>query len=563
MTLRLRLIFGGGISLGGLCGAYAGAGDSSLSGPLVESQEKECGEDRIATLFTPSYVCCQSCQSVESSTINSRALAEYRQWLQKRGTDTTNVELKVNQDGEGYSGIYAVLSDVGKTYVSSRWFGASKVIDMFKKDPVVLSFPVMHALSYDSIAESNPGHLIDGLERDSEYHIIMHIMIEKMKGQKSYLNEWLQMLPRHFSQPVCWSQEELEWLRGTSLYSGSKFLRKELERSWERLKPLCGEIAKTDGIDSVPTFEDFLWASAAFKAMAVPLPQRRVDDGDSFGLHIVPGTDMLPWSSRGNCRWDICNDGKSLCAICSRKMMYGKQVSRLTASAAEDMSMEQLIFQYGILDIDPEREVLMINCPIPAPNLWDITMKKRFARLLENDLRPQLFLTQSHYKSISACQFSIKKSMTSSQRQEMFKILLPGDVLKTLEIFVMDVDELDSRSIGSSVISKEDEIGTDVQSSGMRMAVMTTIVRLLEMKLEDLESIEEGTGSLESDQKLEEVFKEHIQNVDGSAPTTHQMAALGHRMAQKALTRDYLRVYNDYLQDEMRYLHRLQKESDV
>ena len=82
---------------------------------------------------------------------------------------------------------------------------------------------------------------------------------------------------------------------------------------------------------------------------------------------------------------------------------------------------------------------------------------------------------------------------------------------------------------------------------------MTTIVRLLELKLHTLQDKENGKGTLESDELLLKALSKQEDTVN-----KHCMAALRHRMAQKALAKSYLKVYSEYLQEEMRHLHRLQ-----
>lgn len=523
---KFRRIIGGGVSL---CGVWA-----LTEGTLNTQKKNQC--ENVGTRFA---YC--SDESTELFDIKSRLINEYKEWLRRRSIDTTNIELRADKDGGDMGCINASLSSAGRKVASRQWYSPSKIADVFKGDPVLVRYPTVDAISCDSVGSNYGGHPLEGDTR-----VIVHLLIEKLKGKNSSLNPWIAMLPKRFSLPACWTDGELEWLRGTSLYRGSILMRKEVERSWEELKPVCQDIARTEGLERTPDFKDFLWATAAFQSLSVPLPHREKDYG--YSMQMLPGTEIFRPSPKGDCKWEIKDGGKSLCVLCSRKKLHSKQGNApLTLSVDGDLSMEQLIFQYGIVEMDPKREVLMIHCPIPPPDLWDVTLKKRLAILVEKGLGPQIFLSQKHYDSLEGSQTAHQKN--GMERQKYFEKIIPPDVLKTLEIFVMDADELGQ--IGRESENNESEL--QLKSSGMRMAVMTTMVRLLELKLDELQNEESGTGTLESDERL---FKAILEQ--GGTEDRHYMVALCHRMAQKALNINYLKLYSDFLQEEMRYLHEIQ-----
>jgi hypothetical protein len=149
-------------------------------------------------------------------------LSEYRTWMKTQGVDTGNVELSVTDPK--YGGVVATLGKSGKHLFSSGWLGLSRIKNAFKEDPVLISFPVENSISNASIAknEIHRGLMKHLMEDDVHgYPVIIHIMIEKMKGDSSYLKQWLNMLPKRFSLPLSWTLDELEWLRGTSLYAAA------------------------------------------------------------------------------------------------------------------------------------------------------------------------------------------------------------------------------------------------------------------------------------------------------------------------------------------------------
>lgn len=522
---RLKGVIGGGVSL---CAAWA------LSGVPVGYQKvgKSAGDSSQVAYCTD--------EDQKPLILRASLIKGYQDWLESRGIDTRHVELQAEQHGDESGSIIAVLSSAGARLFNTKWFGLSRIANIFTRDPVLLSFPTQYAVSQDSSEVSK------ALSLEGDYRIVAHLLVEKLKGDESYLHPWISVLPQSFSTPVCWTEEELQWLQGTSLHRGIMLKRKALEHSWEELKPICDDIARAQGLRLMPTFEDFIWAAAAFQRLAIPLQQKGADH--EFSIQILPGTDILRPSLYGDCKWDINRKEESLCAVCSRRKILAKRGNTpLTVSVDNDLSMEQVIFQYGVIGMDADREVLMINCPVPPPEQWDATLKKRIALLLENGLGPQLFLSQRHYESIALPRDQTK--MGESERQHCFSKLLPTDALKTLEIFVMDADEFEE----SKQKNETNSVSEKLKASGMRMAVMTTIVRLLELKLHTLQDEENGTGTLESDELLLKALSKQEDTVN-----KHCMAALRHRMAQKALAKSYLKVYSEYLQEEMRHLHRLQ-----
>lgn len=307
---------------------------------------------------------------------------------------------------------------------------------------------------------------------------------------------------------------------------------------------------------------------------------------------------MFKAKAKGPCRWDIQwtqhkidfnrdrkqkiksdeemvpNDltNPSLCAVCSRKYdLRAGHVMHVTPGA--DVSTEEILFQYGSLETDPDAEVLMINCPLPDVNDWDEKLKARFVLLQHRGLSPQIFLSRKHLQSIkhtlgTSGKFKARKK-SSGRRAEALKLVMPPNVFETLEVFVLDQADvkaalqhlIEGKSDSPALMDGQSEIA----SSGLRMAVLTTVTRLVEVKLDELESYTKGTGPLESDIKLLEAIEKEQQSITAmphSGPTENQKAALYHRLEQKRLARDYLKFFNDELQKEMKYLHELKTQQD-
>jgi hypothetical protein len=338
-----------------------------------------------------------------------------------------------------------------------------------------------------------------------------------------------------------------------------------MENAWSNMKHVCQEIASMEELHSSPTYEDFVWATSAFKMYAIMLPDQ---SGKNLSSQILPGTEMFEPSSKGHCTWELRGqEDASLCAVCSRKKKI-VQGEPITISPWKGLSSEQMIFQYGREDVDPQDEVLMVNCPLPPPHEWTSILKKKIALLMHRNLRPQLFLSRSHLNSLHKSLATRGKytGRKNQKRQQVFESMFPSDVLQTLEIFVIDSEELDTRIKeidGEPNRAESSEMASEMASSGLRMAVLTTIVRLLELKIEELEGVETGTGSLENDYKILSAIETEQMNTTAmphSGPTRHQLVALKHRMEQKKLTREYLKKFNSLLQDEMEYLHKIREQ---
>lgn len=83
------------------------------------------------------------------------------------------------------------------------------------------------------------------------------------------------------------------------------------------------------------------------------------------------------------------------------------------------------------------------------------------------------------------------------------------------------------------------------------MAILTTLVRLLELKVTELESSTEGTGSLERDEQL-------LSPTHRGKLSDIQKHAVVYRLGQKRLARAYLLHVSRLLQEEMKVLSGLQ-----
>jgi len=227
-----------------------------------------------------------------------------------------------------------------------------------------------------------------------------------------------------------------------------------------------------------------------------------------------------------------------------------------------DKSNEELLFLYGFVEENNPHDVLMVPCPLPPPSEWDATLQARVELLRRRGLAPQLFLPAGQLKAEGGGrQQGRPRRLLQVSGGAVFDADLPEGVMETLEVFVMEPRTLaaeleaayasasDGGSSSGGSVSGGGQVGmSDVERSGLRMALMTTLVRLLELKVLELEGTESGSGPLQADLQLLH---------SGTQLTGPQAAAVTYRSGQKWLAREYLVKANELLGQEMKHLQGL------
>ena len=119
-----------------------------------------------------------------------------------------------------------------------------------------------------------------------------------------------------------------------------------------------------------------------------------------------------------------------------------------------------------------------------------------------------------------------------------------------MQVFVLRLDlvmrELERAAApveGQGAVTAAVAAETEQAEPGMRLAVLTTLVQLLEKEVLEMEGEEEGTGSLERDEQLAAVAS--------GALSPNQRHALLYRIGQKRLGRAYLVHARRLMQGEM------------
>lgn len=156
-------------------------------------------------------------------------------------------------------------------------------------------------------------------------------------------------------------------------------------------------------------------------------------------------------------------------------------------------------------------------CPLPPPAEWDELLQARLLLLQRRGLRPQLHLPAADLGRLGAGEdakaAAAVKAGRGASSDEVLASDLPDHVLHTLEVFVMEPAQVaaaleatdpdapgsdgtgsgsGSSGAGSAAAASKGGREAEAEASGRRMALLTTLVRLLELKALEMEDPGEG-----------------------------------------------------------------------
>ena len=159
------------------------------------------------------------------------SLAELRRWLQQRGADVTAIEIRPASADSSDAGRFGVFANAHTRSLTTRGlFG--KFISLFgfnRGDIPIASFPLTSTLTAPMITQafsSTKGTVLKELLEqeiiDERVAVMLHLVVEKLRGADSPLRPWIALLPATFSTPLFWNDADLEWLKGTTLYKATQ-----------------------------------------------------------------------------------------------------------------------------------------------------------------------------------------------------------------------------------------------------------------------------------------------------------------------------------------------------
>jgi hypothetical protein len=159
------------------------------------------------------------------------SLAELRRWLQDRGADVTAIDLRPAAADSPDAGRFGVFANKQTCYVTTRgWFGKIKSLVGFNRGDIpIVSFPIGSTLTAPTITQarsSTQGPVLEELMEqgliEERVAVMLHLVVEKLRGRDSPLRPWIALLPAKFNTPMFWDDADLEWLKGTSLYKATQ-----------------------------------------------------------------------------------------------------------------------------------------------------------------------------------------------------------------------------------------------------------------------------------------------------------------------------------------------------
>jgi len=412
------------------------------------------------------------------------------------------------------------------------------------RDALLASFPLSIAVTpatalADPVLGAKYAALRAAGDVDDRALVMLHLAVERARGRASRLAPWLAALPREFGTPLHFDDADMALLAGTTLGKAAASLRARLSAAWARLAPAAADLAQAAGVPAAPTLADFQWAYSTFwwgrwraaaevatlevaraptpspsslasrsRGMAFPAP---TPAGDPVGTEgVLPGLDFCNHARGAAVRWTVWG-GRG--ADADPDTAAPPLAASLIAPAGAvspgdellidygDKTQEELLLLYGFAHAATAGGVLMVPCPLPASGAgWDADLEDRLELLRRRGLAPQVFLPAdgpgggggARWPALWA-RWSGAAAPASGPLFDSVCPDLPPGVWATLEAFVLDPGDVRAALAatgGAPPPARPDP--------GLRMAVLTTLTRLLESIVLSLEG-EGGTGSLEAD----------------------------------------------------------------
>ncbi|KAL3140376.1 hypothetical protein ABBQ38_004637 [Trebouxia sp. C0009 RCD-2024] len=487
-------------------------------------------------------------------------------WLASVGANLDAVEIRDSQHAEAGLGVFAsdsVWKPLQVSWWKQPWYRWRKPNDGI----ILATFPLHAAITpqtilSDPVLGSTYQELLNIGVLDERALILLFLTVERQLGEDSVWHPWISILPQKLNTPLFYSDEDLAELKGTSLEEAVGVQKWQLGQAWKRLQPACSELLdKSGSFHQQPTFEDFMWAHSIFHSRSLAFPEPQGVNGHVSSTPqegIIPGLDFCNHRESSAAKWTIFGtpglklDGSGMptvvptevALVCPRQQAP-KAGQEVTINYG-DKGNEMLLMSYGFTQSSNLHDVLMIKCPVAPPEDRDQLLQARLALLRSRGLAPQLFLP--------ADLLEVRPTRTSADR----RLRLPKDVEQALKILVMMPKQLASQLASEEELGPADNTLDAVEQSGERMAVLTTLVGLLELKHLQMEG-EDGTGSLESDIQLIEAEQD---DADGGTMSETKRACLIYRSSQKRIAREYLIMARQELHHELNRLHKLKEAED-
>ncbi|GAU41333.1 hypothetical protein TSUD_179460 [Trifolium subterraneum] len=337
-------------------------------------------------------------------------LDTFLQWLQANGVELRGCNIKYCDSRKGFG----IFSDKD---VSD---GILLVV------PLELAITPMRVLQ-DPFLGPECRALFEEGDVDDRLLMMLLLMVERLR-KGSLWKPYLDMLPTTFGNTLWFSEEELQELRGTTLYRATELQKKSLFNLYEtKVKDLVKKLLSDGNLEIEVCFEDFLWANSVFwsRALNIPLPRSYVfpemqnvhqsctPEADEKGSQVIKSDDLTKETThstvQGDTVWveglvpgiDFCNhDLKPIATweVDGTGLTTRVPVSMYLLSAAQsplqndreisisygNKGNEELLYLYGFVIDGNKDDYLMVHYPTEAINTISFSESK--GQLLEVQL---------------------------------------------------------------------------------------------------------------------------------------------------------------------------------
>lgn len=246
--------------------------------------------------------------------------------------------------------VFLVGSENGSTAVAVNDLEPGEEIISCSNDAVL--GPV-HArkLFGDELADSNP-ELIRPLTKLALVH-------ELLLGKDSYWSDYIRTLPREdeLSVPMYFSDNDLQWLRGTNMENEVDVKKEHYKDEYEKLIEVVGSRVDTTKY----TLDLYIWSSAIFKSRCFPGRLMYPNEPEDAPM-LLPLIDALNHRPLNATEWNV-SARESFKIALSNATAVGEEIFNNYGAKGN----EELLFGYGFCIPNNPFDTLRLKLPPTIP----------------------------------------------------------------------------------------------------------------------------------------------------------------------------------------------------
>ncbi|KAJ1917443.1 hypothetical protein H4219_003186 [Mycoemilia scoparia] len=395
-------------------------------------------------------------------------------WLQSSGASFDKIELK--PDGDGGFGAYTNC----KT----------------EKDECLASIPYNLAITENVALETLKDHLIQPL-RGARIMCLFLVYERWVRGDSSFWSPYIDCLPKTFSTPFYYNDDELKFLKGTPTETA---IAARLDKYKEDWKAVRSSIPTSMISDEQLSWENYLWSANVYSSRA--FPSSLVPGLDAEGSHneaLFPLLDMLNHRPTQPITWDSTDS--SIKFIFRDSFEAGEQVFNNYGPK----SNQELLMSYGFCIPGNIQDLyhVKLNCSNAPEGLRkekfikDIGLFKldhyiRAANLSENTILPmmrvmvmndiELFYSEEEYSGHGQPDTNF-----ISFRNELSVFSTLGQLLKSKETTILDID---STILGGNN-SQSKLHKSNIFTTGIKRILSSSLSKIDKTKISLLQAVKE------------------------------------------------------------------------